>query len=120
MPTIENTVKRPGHYLVREDERLSRSNVVITGGSYIAGEVMGKITASGKYVPVNAGAADGSENFAGILFANVDATAEDVHHVVHNYHSEVRKDALKWPDGATQGQIDNWLAQMEAQHIKAR
>lgn len=52
---------------------ISRESVIIAAaaGALAAGTVLGKITASGKYVAYANGAADGSEVAAGIAYANV-------------------------------------------------
>lgn len=121
MPTINNTVKRPGHYLVHEEsERLSRENVILTGANYVSATVLGQVTATKKFKQVDAAASDGTENAAAILFGSIDASTEDQTTVVHDCLAEVRLADLVWPDGATQGQIDGWLADLKAQHIKAR
>jgi opacity protein-like surface antigen len=54
-----------GNFILSEDDegRLSRDNVIIASGagSLQPGTVLGKLTASGKFVPSPATAADGSE-----------------------------------------------------------
>jgi len=62
----------------------TRGEVVIAVGSNTAenplrvNTVLGKITASGKYVPLNPSATDGSQNAAGILYTDhVDASEAD-------------------------------------------
>ena len=52
---------------------------VLSGQDLVAGAVLGKITASGKYVAYdNAGTDDGRRTAAGILFGAVDASGGDV------------------------------------------
>lgn len=51
---------------------------VLLGQNLVAGAVLGKVTASGKYVAYDNAAADGRETVAGILVAAADATAADV------------------------------------------
>lgn len=59
---------------------------IVTGGITVAsgagvlarGSVLGKVTASGKYVLATAAANDGSQNPSVILAENVDATSADV------------------------------------------
>jgi hypothetical protein len=43
----------------------------------VAGQLLGKITASGKFVAYAPGASDGSETFAGILWDDVADSAAD-------------------------------------------
>lgn len=69
-----------GDWLKRQaDSKFSEQDIIVASGAgvVLTGTVLGKITASGKYVPVTAGAADGSQNAAGILFHTVDATSAD-------------------------------------------
>lgn len=59
-----------GRFLIGEYEpNLSGENITLapTTVELPDGTVLGKITASGLYVPLNPAAADGSQNFAGIL-----------------------------------------------------
>lgn len=49
----------------------------ITGGTYIAGTAMGRITASGKLVKVDSTALDGSQTIYAILAEDVDASLAD-------------------------------------------
>lgn len=48
-----------------------------SGKSLIAGTPLGRITATGKYTVFNPAGNDGTENLAGILVADIDATSED-------------------------------------------
>ena len=56
---------------------VSRKVTVISGQNLARGAVLGKITASGKYVAYSNGAADGSEVAAGVLFYAVPDAAVD-------------------------------------------
>lgn len=56
---------------------LERAVTIASGNNLAAGTVLGKVTASGKYVAYASGASDGSENPVGVLSKNVDATSED-------------------------------------------
>lgn len=63
-----------------EDNFYSREEITILAGSgadreLTSGMVLGKVTASSKYVQVDPDASDGSETVAGILF--LDVTAPD-------------------------------------------
>lgn len=79
--SLQTEGKYPSDWLKFEQDGLySRDQIVILGtdasvnavGEYIAsGTVLGKITASGKYVPQNPDAGDGSQNAAGILLSKV-------------------------------------------------
>lgn len=68
---------------------------IITGQNLKAGAVLGKITASGKYTAVNAGAADGSQTAVAVLLDNTDASAADKSAVAILRDAEVIDD-LEW------------------------
>ncbi|SFM76300.1 head decoration protein [Methylobacterium pseudosasicola] len=67
-----------------EPGRRSRSTVIIASGSgkLLSGQVLGKLTASSKFVPNAASGSDGSQTSAAILLFPVDATSADVQAVV--------------------------------------
>lgn len=100
----------------------SRDVVVIASGrSLSAGAVLGKITASGKYVAYTVGASDGSENAVAILFDAVDATSADAEGVAYVRSMEANYDALVW--GATvttQGHKDTAVASLKTASIIVR
>lgn len=60
-----------GHFCVgQSDYERSRETVTVLANTaaMVAGQLLGKVTASGKFVPYAVGASDGSEVFAGILW----------------------------------------------------
>ena len=67
-----------GAYLIGQFDN-NRTNAQGTlaakGTSYKVGTVLGKITATGIYTPLNPAAGDGSQNFAGINFSARPASA---------------------------------------------
>lgn len=77
---------------------LSRETVTIASGNgkLLAGTVLGKITASGKYKPYDNDAADGTQTAAAILVYDVDATSADVAAVVIVRLAEVWTSRLQW------------------------
>lgn len=82
----------------------SRSNVTVTvaGTAFASGTVMGKITASGKYVPYKSTNSDGSQTAAGILYARTKAVTGDVSAVLIDTDAEVNVNELTGLDaGAT-------------------
>lgn len=103
----------------------SRDTVTVTVAAATtlkAGQVLGKITASGKYVPYANAAADGSEVAAGILYApitNAAGAPADISAAILNADAEVRAADLEWngQDGASQ---TAGLADLLARGIKAR
>lgn len=80
MPTYSES-NRIGDVVKREFEPLhNRESVVIATGAaqnLKVGTVLGRITASGKYVLHDNAAADGSQNAAAVLLEDANATAAD-------------------------------------------
>lgn len=93
---------------------------VLSGQDLVAGRVLGKVTASGKYVGFDEDAVDGSQTAAGILYAAVDATAGDAAGVIINTDAEIITDALTWDAGTTAGEKLTALATLLTLGIKAR
>lgn len=87
--------------LWEEDNFYSRdSGTIAMGGAYDVGMVLGRVTASGKYVPYDPTAATGEETVAAVLAQNVDASAADVTDVLLiARHSRVKRHGLSY--GAT-------------------
>jgi hypothetical protein len=72
--------RRTGEFIISEaNGTRSREEIVIAAAAaaLTAGTVLGKITASGKYVAYNNAAADGSEVAAGVLYTAVADSAAD-------------------------------------------
>lgn len=88
---ITDTAARAGEFLLSEGNgTISREEVTIASGSnLVAGTVVGKVTADGKYVAYDDDNADGSETAAGILYAAVNATSADTKGVIIARHAEV-------------------------------
>lgn len=63
--------------LANDDDVTTRKITLLTGASYVAGEVLGKITATGKYKRSLSAAGDGSEVPDLVLAEDVDATGGD-------------------------------------------
>ena len=106
MPIL-NEGRYTGEHLISEASGTrSREQVVVTlsGVSLKAGTVMGKITASGKYVPYSNAASNGSEVAAGVLYDTLDAFTGDVKAIVHVRHAEVAEVMLTGLD--TPGKAD--------------
>lgn len=86
-------------WLKREaDSLFSREEAVIVSGAgvVVSGTVVGKITASGKYTPVTVAAVDGSEDAAGIVMWDVDATSADATAVIIARDAIVVHQGLKY------------------------
>lgn len=101
---------------------LSREAItVLSGENLVAGTVIGKVTASGKYVGYDNDAADGSQVAAGILFDAVDASAADALGVAIVRLAEVDTDKLQWDAAVTtQGEKDAAIVDLAANFVIAR
>lgn len=77
---------------------ISRETIVIVAasGKLLAGTVLGKIAATGKYKPYDNDAVDGSQTAAAILVYDVDATTADVTAVGLVRLAEVWTSRLVW------------------------
>ena len=78
--TVLNEGLHPGEFLMTEaNGQRSRENIVIASGAGVIapGTVLGKVTASGKYLASAVGATDGSETPAAINIYGADASAAD-------------------------------------------
>ena len=80
MPAVDSNVKRSGCYLGQNAAlNIVNEEVILASGAgkLDAGTVLGKITASGKYVLHDVALANGAEVAAAILFHPTDATSAD-------------------------------------------
>lgn len=102
---------RPGEFLLSEGSgAISRDAVTIGAGDLPAGQVLGKVTASGNYVAYDPGASDGSEVAAAILYGAADATDGAVQAVAVTYHAEADGGQLTGLDDAAIDQLsDNYI-----------
>lgn len=103
MPTF-NEAARIGDVLKREFDKLhNRETVTIASGqNLVLGTVVGKLTASGKYVAYDNDAADGSQTAAGVLLFKTDASAADTRGVIlARGPAVVAKSALIFGAGVT-------------------
>lgn len=122
MTTLTET-PHAGEFLVSEENgTLSREVVIIASGSgvVLAGMVLGKISASGKYKPYDDDNTDGSETAVCLAYDTVDATSADKKATVIFRNAEVKASAIQW--AATNDATDkaNGLADLVAKNIIAR
>ncbi|MDP2262674.1 MAG: head decoration protein [Hydrogenophaga sp.] len=91
MTTLHEGRHTGEHLLSEANGTLSRESVTVTqsGTALPPGQVLGKITASGKFVPYNNAASNGSEVAAAILYAPLEAATGDTKATVHVRHCEV-------------------------------
>jgi hypothetical protein len=99
----------------------ARDNVTVLSGQTIeAGEVVGKVTGSGKYVGWDPAAVDGSQTVAGIMGARCDATAGDQAAAIVDTDAEVIAAELVFRAGSPVLTIADARAGLLALGIKAR
>lgn len=117
---VEGT--HPGGFLVWEAFRdYTRETITVAAGTHQPGTVLGKITASGKYTVLTPGASNGSQNAAGILWGQADATDADAPGVVLvRGPAIVNRHEILWPDGITEPQTATAIAALAALGILLR
>ncbi len=126
--TVLTQGRRVGAYLMGEMETAtgtySREVVTFGSGAVVgSGTVVAKLTASGKFVPLAAVAADpvtGSHIPAGISYNDVDASAADQEDVITARASEVNAAELIWPAGITENAKTTAIAALVALGIIVR
>lgn len=115
---------RSAEFLISEANGYgSREEVTVTlpEGGYSSGTILGKITASSKYVLHAAGASNGSEDETGILLMSFEgAAAGDVSATIIARNAEVRQADLTYEDGADAAQIATSNAALSALGIAVR
>lgn len=101
---------------------LSRETVTILSGSgkLLAGTVLGKITASGKYKPYDNDNTDGTQTAAAILVYDVDATSADVAAVAIVRLAEVWTSRLVWAATVLAGEKAPAYVELAAANIIVR
>ena len=101
MGTVYTEPKHAGEFLKSEaNGSRSRENIMVTGGAEVgACTVLGRITDSGLYKPLDLAASDGTENAAAVLYAAVDASFEDAMGAGIVRDAELIGDVLDWPEG---------------------
>lgn len=101
-----------------QDTDLHRRAGTIASGAGVleTGAVLGRVTATGKYVPWDPEGADGSENFAGFLLNGVDATDADQRAAIVTGYCVVVPAQLSWADGIAAGDKSDLLAAIDATH----
>ena len=117
MPTLTEGGYANGFVISEAPGTYSRENkTLISGQNLLAGRVLGKITASGKYTALAPAASDGSEVAAAILVVDTDASGGDKTCPVIARNAEVNNLELGW--GALNGgQITTATAQLAAATI---
>ncbi len=123
---ITDSGRRTGAYIKGEaaDNYRSRDQVTYKAGAvYRPGQVVAIETATKKFVPLAAVAADpatGSENAAAICFDTYDASLADVRGVASTRDMEANGHELMWPAGITDNAKAAAIAALTAKGIVVR
>lgn len=91
---------KPCNLIAGEYPRIERIITIASGSALTKGSVLGRITASGKFVLSASDASDGSETPDAILAEDIDASAEDKQAVVY-FSGEFNETALTLGNGHT-------------------
>lgn len=102
--------------LYEVNSRWSRKRVVVDALAAAAaiGTVLGKVTATGVYVPLDLAANDGSEDAAAVLAESLGISADEQPAIVIKRGAGVNAGTLVWPVGITTNQKAAAVAQLEA------
>lgn len=109
-----------------EDNLFSRQEITLLAGSgstrdLKTGTVLGKITASGKYIPVVEGASDGSQTPAAILLLdNIVPNGTDLQAAAILRDAIVNRDMVYWPGTYDQTDKDAGIVTLKALGILLR
>ena len=104
-----------------QDGDYSREQITVGAGADLTVlTVLGKVTASGKYVQLDPAASDGSESAAGILEADCAAAAADTAGAAIVRDALIAADSLVWPASITAPQKTTALTELAALGIHGR
>lgn len=96
----------PGECILTEASgQRSRDNATIAQGENVVFEpstVLGEITATGAYAPLNLTATDGAQNAAAIAIYGADAREADAQIAILARDCEVKAPELVWPEGVSE------------------
>jgi hypothetical protein len=124
MPTRTFTRILDAEHVINEaNGTMSREQVLLLrGAAVVPGTVMGMITTSKLWTPLNLAASDGSQNAAGVLRDGRPAlTGADTRRaVLHVRHADLNGKKLTWPAGITTNQRKAAEAQLAATNVLVR
>lgn len=98
----------PDNLIAGEFPRVARKVTVASGANLVAGAVLGKITASGKFILSASAAADGSQTPDAILAEDAAAASADVEAIVY-FSGEFNELALTYGAGHTANSVRDTL-----------
>ena len=91
---------KPCNLIAGEYPRIERIITIASGSALTKGSVLGRVTASGKFILSESDTTDGSETPDAILAEDVDTSAEDKQAVVY-FSGEFNENALTLGTGHT-------------------
>ncbi|MGO1502365.1 MAG: head decoration protein [Marinobacter sp.] len=92
---MKTETTRAGEFLVSEaNGQRSRETITLTGGPFVAGQVLSVVTASGKYAAYTGSGSSGTETAAAVLYRADDGSGGDVEAVAIVRDAEVSKELL--------------------------
>lgn len=122
MPTSFTEAAADGEVVLSEANgtRSRETITLLTGVSYRAGEVLGKITSGGKYNQADQGASDGTETAVAVLIYAVDATGGDKPGDILARDAEVKASMLQYKSGQSGGNQTTSRTELAAVGIISR
>lgn len=113
---------RPGEHVISEaNGSRSREEVIIAAGANLPpATVLGRVTATKKYMRLAPGASDGTQTAAAVLYGDAFAATADVAATAHVRDSELNGQVLSWPTGITDNQKAAAITQLTALGIIIR
>lgn len=112
---------RQSAHLISEIKGVSKDTIVLTGGSFVSGEVLGLAADGVTYtkLDLDGNAEFGSEAKA-VLFGAVDASEENKNGLAHTRVCAVRADKLIWPDAITDVRKEEFIVELVKLNIIPR
>lgn len=122
MPNVLTEPDRLGDLIkLEEDQYYSRDEVTVELGQTLTpGMVVAMHGSSMQIIQINPGAGDGQGDAYGIATEEVDATTEVKKTVIIARHALIAEDAIIWPTGISNGQLENGLEDLRALGIILR
>lgn len=120
MTQVHKMLPRVSAHVVNDVEHISKEKIIVEGGAYVSGTVLGKLD-NGNYtqLDITADATQGHEADV-ILYGHVDATVEPVNATAHARVTAVYDANLTWPEGITAEKKTAAVAKLNAKHIILR
>lgn len=106
----------PDNLIAGEIPREAKEVTIASGETLVRGTVVGRVTASGHYVPCDPAAVDGSEAPQGVLVYDVDASAAATVGAIYR-SGTFNIAALTFADGVTAADLEDALHQIGI-HLK--